>query len=108
MPQHPTEPESTSLSPVHGVVANGATTTLTVGLGEQGRSITIDAIADLVRAMRWRKMFRRIDRVEIRLQGSRPICRLHGTGHRLPIERAVPVSVALGLGRLGVPLSLRT
>lgn len=57
---------------------------------------------DVVAARRWLWTLRRVDVVEVGLDGGG--CRLSGVGHRQPVTRTVSLATALGLGTLGVPL----
>lgn len=62
---------------------------------------------DVAAARRWLATFRRVDHVSV--IGSGPTARyvVEGTGHRLPIRRSVPGSVARGMAELGIPLVQR-
>lgn len=75
----------------------------------EGDRIAIDACVDDAAARRIRGAFRRIDRVEIHcgVPGAAGAV-IHAVGHRLPVHRRIPVGVALGLARLGVPTVVDT
>ena len=60
----------------------------------------MDAARQLLATMR------RIDRVRIDTSDRAPRCSLEGVGHRLPTRRAVSLRTALGLRRLGVPVTM--
>lgn len=63
---------------------------------------------DIDGARRWVGSVRRVSLVEIVHQpAGRPACRVRGHGPRLPFSRAIPLSLALGLEAIGVPLRIR-
>ena len=50
---------------------------------------------------------RRIGWVRIEIQADGPCCTVFGVSHRLPVERSVPLGIALALWRSGVPTVIR-
>lgn len=88
---------------VRSIVADGP---VTVVSAEPGVSYRLACTPDPSSARRWRRLLRRIDRVEIDCTRARPRAVVHGVGHRRQTALAVGVGTALGLGLLGVPLVL--
>jgi hypothetical protein len=62
---------------------------------------------DVDGARRWAGSVRRVALVEIDAGDRGTRCRARGQGRRLPFDRAVPLSIGLGLTTLGVPLAVR-
>jgi hypothetical protein len=52
-------------------------------------------------AQQWRRLLR-VDHVELEIAGPNVRTAIHGVGHRLPMRREVPVSVALSLLNEGI------
>lgn len=99
----------------HGVVtmvqievqSNGSNSRL-FGSGDGAAvEVTLPVVADVAEARRWSATFRRIDRIEITVTARSFSAVIDGIGHRLPIKRRIPMTAALGLGELGVPMMLR-
>lgn len=59
-------------------------------------TVLVPAVPTAGQAQRWRRLLR-VDRVELEIAGSDVRATIHGVGHRLPMRREVPVSVALSL-----------
>ncbi len=64
----------------------------------------VPATPDERQARRWLATVRRIDRVVIHVENDLVKCRAIGHRSRLPFTSPIRLCVALGLGRLGVPL----
>ena len=73
---------------------------------DHGTSRRFPIDPDLEAARRWLRTMRRVVLVEIDLAGRRR-CWVSGVGHRQLVTRTVSLATALGLGALGVPLTLR-
>ena len=69
--------------------------------------ITVAGVPDLVEAAHWRGSVHRSLRVDLRVGDDIVVCVASGLGHRLPFVRRLPLSVALGLGVLGTPMTVR-
>ncbi len=65
---------------------------------EPRRSLDADAPYVGMRRMGW---------VRIEIQADGPRCTVFGVSHRLPVERSVPLGIALALWRSGVPTVIR-
>lgn len=66
--------------------------------------VEFECAADTAGARRWMRAFRRVDRVELRPFGSGWNCTISGVGNRLPVQRGVPLRIALGFAALGRPV----
>lgn len=65
-----------------------------------GTRIDVPVGVNRAAAARFLRTVRRVDRVEIDV--DRLVAVASGRSHRLPFRRRIPVSMALGLARLGV------
>lgn len=61
---------------------------------------------DVAKARRWIWTLRRVDLVEITVRGGRHHCQVSGIGYRRPVSHTVSLATALGLGALGLPLTV--
>ena len=69
--------------------------------------VTLPVVPDERRARHLRAVMRRIHQVKLAVTASsRVSCTVDAVGHRLPLTRRIPITTALGLGLLGVPLVL--
>lgn len=91
---------------VRTITADGATSVLSAGDpgGDDQPICRLPVRPDPVSARRWQQVLRRIYRVEIEQRGPVPHAVVRGVGHRREVVASVPLSTALGLGLLGVPL----
>jgi len=69
--------------------------------------VTVAGVPDLVEAGYWRGSARRLLRVDLRFGDDSVVCVARGIGHRLPFARRLSLPVALGLGVLGTPMTVR-
>lgn len=90
--------------PVIRISPNESSTALTYDCSCGHKEVAVDALPDVDRAKEWHGAIRRIHRVDICVDAHRVSCTVQGLGHRLPVIRRVPLSVALGLGQIGQPL----
>ena len=90
--------------PVIRITPNETSTDLTFDCCCGQKEVAVDAVPDVDRAKGWQGTFRRIHRVDICVDSHRVSCTVQGLGHRLPVIRRVPLSVALGMGQIGNPL----
>lgn len=91
-----------SRSAVVSVTPCDSHTLLVIGHSEQRqRVLSVPVAADLGLARRFAATVRKVVSVEIDL-GEPAVGRVQLVGHRLPVTRRVPLSLALGLGALGV------
>ena len=90
--------------PVISMSPNETSTALTFDCCCGPQEVAVDAVPDEARARDWHGALRRIHRVDICVDRDRVSCTVQGLGHRLPVIRRVPLSVALGMGQIGDPL----
>ena len=90
--------------PVISMSPNETSTALTFDCCGGQKQVAVDAVPDVDRAHDWHGALRRIHRVNICVDRDRVSCTVQGLGHRLPVIRRVPLSVALGMGQIGDPL----
>lgn len=90
--------------PVISMSPNDTSTALTFDSCFGQQEVAVDAVPDVDRARDWHGALRRIHRVEICVGRDRVSCTVQGLGHRLPVIRRIPLSVALGMGKIGNPL----
>ena len=90
--------------PVTRVTPTRVSTALTFDCccGEQ--QVTVNTVPDLEKARKWRATLKRVQRVDIHINGDHANCIVVGLGHRLPVSRPVPLAVALGFAVIGDPL----
>ena len=69
-------------------------------------AVTVPAVGDRSRAQRWLGTVRRVERVSVHIEGEAVRCRVTGVRSRLPFTTDVPLELALGLARLGLPTHL--
>ncbi|MGF1596419.1 MAG: hypothetical protein ACFCVK_05735 [Acidimicrobiales bacterium] len=77
-------------------------TTLRVQAVGRPIDIVVPCRADAGAARRWLNTVRRVDRVELAVGTDDTRAWVSGRRHRLPFRSPIPLSVALGLGDLGV------
>ena len=90
--------------PVIRISPNESSTALTFDCCCGHKEVAVDAVPDVDRAKDWHGTLRRVHRVDICVDAHRVSCTVQGLGHRLPVIRRVPLSVALGMGQIGDPL----
>ena len=76
-------------------------TILVVECPDGRRRVAVPARPDVAEARRWRGLLRRVHKVSFHLHHDVIDAEIEGIGHRLPVRRLVPLSVALGLCRSG-------
>lgn len=69
----------------------------------QRRPIEFECVPDIEGAQRWLNRFRRVHRVDLHRRDGNWQCIVSATGHRLPVERSLPLPVGLGMATLGTP-----
>jgi hypothetical protein len=73
--------------------------------GSRGHeAVEFETAPDVPAALRWRAVLRRVDHVDLAQTDRMWTCRVAGVGHRLPVQRQIPLRVGLGLASLGVPM----
>ena len=87
--------------PVICISPNESSTALTIDCRGGRREVAVDGLPDVDRAKDWHGALRRIHRVDICVDAHRVSCTVQGLGHRLPVIRRIPLSVALGMGQMG-------
>jgi len=89
---------------VHDTLNTHSVITCRIASSDRFIPIEFDCRADVEAARRWKRVFRRIDRVEFERQGETTWrCSVRAVGHRVPVRRSVPLRIALGLAALGTP-----
>jgi hypothetical protein len=78
-------------------------TYLDVADGDGIRTVWVESIPDVEGADWLLRRFKRVHAVRIDVQGPSVRCQVRGTGHRQPVRQPLPVGLALGMVRRGVP-----
>ncbi len=100
LPKH-SPPPAFAVQQIHELATSSQLTI--AGLGGHATA-AVPARPDERQARRWLATVRRIDRVVIHFGSDLVSCRVVGHRSRLPFSSPIRLSVALGLGRLNVPL----
>lgn len=106
-----------AVSAPHPRVPTSVVITAIVRVGSESRLIgtrlgvpiaqAVPAVADIDGARRWLRTTRRVHQIEIDMSDRAVSAVADGVGFRLPFIRPIPLTLALGLGELGIRVVLR-